>query len=153
MESLCDRIERYLKELLDGGSGLIEIRRNTLAERFGCVPSQINYVLETRFTIERGYLVQSRRGGGGYVRIQRRPAESGARLIEIISKGVGDRLPRVVAEGYVSRLEEEGLITRREAEVMREVLGRGVTCMDVEMRDYVRAELFRSMLLALARTM
>ena len=70
MSSLSKEIEQYLKELLSAAnSGVLEIQRNMLSEYFHCVPSQINYVLSTRFTPAQGYLVESRRGGGGYVRI------------------------------------------------------------------------------------
>ena len=70
MATLSDSIERYLKGRLSKAvEGVIEIRRSEVAEQFDCVPSQINYVLETRFTPQRGYYVESRRGGGGYIRI------------------------------------------------------------------------------------
>ena len=79
MRNISDIIERYLKGILhESPEGLIEIQRNDLADQFSCVPSQINYVISTRFTLEKGYLVESKRGGGGYVRIQRieLPAQS-----------------------------------------------------------------------------
>ena len=66
---LSNSIEEFLNELLRGEDGIIEIKRNELAEHLGCVPSQINYVIQTRFTKERGYTVESRRGGGGFIRI------------------------------------------------------------------------------------
>lgn len=70
MANLADKIERYLKEHLSR-TEILEVRRAMLAALFDCAPSQINYVLTTRFTPERGYLVESRRGGGGYIRIIR----------------------------------------------------------------------------------
>ena len=69
MSSLSDKIETYLRELIKRYEGEVEIKRNRLADDFNCAPSQINYVLDTRFTIERGYIIESRRGGGGFVRI------------------------------------------------------------------------------------
>ena len=72
MRNVSDIIEQYLKSmLLESPQGLVEIQRNDLADRFSCVPSQINYVISTRFTLEKGYVVESKRGGGGYIRIQR----------------------------------------------------------------------------------
>ena len=71
MARLSDIIEEFLKELMEGMDGAIEIQRNELANRFRCVPSQINYVIDTRFTTEKGYYVESRRGGGGYIKIKR----------------------------------------------------------------------------------
>lgn len=74
--SLSDFIEKYLKELLEEAEkDFIELQRRDLAEAFRCVPSQINYVLQTRFTPEKGYLVESRRGGGGFIRIVRLAAD------------------------------------------------------------------------------
>ena len=70
MAQLSDSIERFIKELMDEGTQ-IEVRRNELAQHFGCAPSQINYVLATRFSVDHGYIIESRRGGGGYVRIVR----------------------------------------------------------------------------------
>lgn len=81
MRNISDIIERYLKSILhESPEGMVEIQRNDLADQFSCVPSQINYVISTRFTLEKGYLVESKRGGGGYVRIQRieLPAQSGS---------------------------------------------------------------------------
>ena len=70
MGTLADEIERYIKKILEAShDGIVELQRNELALQFSCVPSQINYVLSTRFTTEQGYIVESRRGGGGYVRI------------------------------------------------------------------------------------
>lgn len=69
-QNISDIIEQYLKEVLDqNGREILEIKRNEIADKFQCVPSQINYVINTRFTSERGYIVESKRGGGGYIRI------------------------------------------------------------------------------------
>ena len=67
---ISDNIENFIRELF-GAENSIELRRNELASYFNCVPSQINYVIQTRFTTERGYIVESRRGGGGHIRITR----------------------------------------------------------------------------------
>ena len=71
MARMSDIIEDFIKQLINETDGSIEIQRNELANYFKCVPSQINYVIDTRFTTERGYYVESRRGGGGYIKIQR----------------------------------------------------------------------------------
>ncbi|MBQ7931308.1 MAG: CtsR family transcriptional regulator, partial [Clostridia bacterium] len=68
---LSDHIARLINEMLEEGGGQAEVRRNDLAAKLGCVPSQINYVMSTRFSPERGYIVESRRGGNGYIRITR----------------------------------------------------------------------------------
>ena len=70
MRNISDIIEQYLKQVIDlSNNNVIEIKRNEIADRFECVPSQINYVINTRFTLERGFVVESKRGGGGYIRI------------------------------------------------------------------------------------
>ena len=72
MRNISDVIESYLKQILEmSQQDILEIKRNEIADKFQCVPSQINYVINTRFTIERGYLVESKRGGGGYIRIMK----------------------------------------------------------------------------------
>ena len=85
MKNISDIIEGYLKAIIEEGSKeQIEIKRSEIAEKFQCVPSQINYVINTRFTQDRGYLVESKRGGGGYIRILRVRAHTKADLIEHI---------------------------------------------------------------------
>ncbi len=154
MRNLCDIIEAHIKALLeDAGAGPVLIRRNTLAEMIGCAPSQINYVLETRFSLERGYVVESRRGGGGYVRIERRGLGREPDTVGVVFSRLPEALSRAKAEGCVTLLEEEGLITSREAAIMRQAIGEGVSKVDPEERDVVRAALLRCMLLGLARAL
>ncbi|MCR4398620.1 MAG: CtsR family transcriptional regulator [Firmicutes bacterium] len=150
MKNLCDAIEQYIKEMLrTAGEDFIEIRRNSLAEQLGCVPSQINYVLETRFSLERGYLVESRRGGGGYVRIVRRRVGTGRDAVETVFSEVRDAISRAKAEGYIHMLEEEGLVSAREAMLLRRAVGDGVSWVARVDRDSARARILRSMLLGL----
>ncbi|NPV71734.1 MAG: CtsR family transcriptional regulator [Firmicutes bacterium] len=152
MRNLCDIIEAHIKGLLEGaGAGPILIRRNTLAEKIGCAPSQINYVLETRFNIERGYFVESRRGGGGYVRIERRRLGPDRDIITVVFSKLPETVSRAKAEDYVTLLEEEGLVTAREASMLRQALGEGISRVDPEYRDVIRATLLRCMLLGLAK--
>jgi len=122
MSNLANNIESYIKRLLDASpNAAIFMQRRELAERFQCVPSQINYVLSTRFTPERGYLVESRRGGGGYLRIRRLDLNR-ERVIQLL-----DMLRGIVDEGItcqgaadcIDRLSDARIITRREASLMR----------------------------------
>ncbi|MFO7171586.1 MAG: CtsR family transcriptional regulator [Bacillota bacterium] len=148
MPNLSDYIEEYLKSLLRERDGVVEIQRSELAERFGCAPSQINYVLATRFTPEHGYLVESRRGGGGYIRIIR--LNLGREdLLQWLQGGIGDRLTQDEAEAMIRRLQEEGFITAREAILMAAAMRRDVLAVDLPLRDLIRANLFKAMLLAL----
>ncbi len=118
--SLADRIEAYLKECLQAEpKGCLEIQRRRLAGFFGCAPSQINYVLATRFTFEKGYRVESRRGGGGYLRI---------RCIRLVGDALGrigtmgGEISRDTAERILTSLAGEGVLTRREAALVGAVM-------------------------------
>lgn len=150
MANLCDAIEDYLKLLLRERDGTLEIQRSELAERFSCAPSQINYVLATRFTPERGYLVESRRGGGGYIRLIRLNLEP-QHLRNLIQDRIGDQISQDEAEGVIVRLREEGIITPRESALMTAAVSRETISVDLPLRDALRANLMKAMLLALLR--
>ncbi len=123
MLTLSDYIEKYLKEILEEAGEMVEIRRGDVANRFHCVPSQINYVLETRFTPEKGFVIESRRGGGGYIRIIRLSNGPRARLIRGLMSHVGDALTPKEARDYLERLRESDIITAREGRIMAVALG------------------------------
>src|SRR6056297_1419252 len=101
MASLSDQIERHLKKLLDKYQGEIEIKRNKLADEFNCAPSQINYVLDTRFTVEKGFLVESQRGGGGYIRIIRIGMDSETETLQNIISRLDGAITQNEAEGVI----------------------------------------------------
>lgn len=150
MASLSDVIEDFLLRMLQRSNGRVEIRRSELAEIFNCYPSQINYVLSTRFTFERGYIVESRRGGGGYIRIVRVALPSEAnRLRQFLEETLGGEISAQAAANLLKRLEEEKIITRREAEIMGVVLKDHL--LGATARDKKRALLLREMLMALIR--
>lgn len=152
MASLADAIERHIKELFERSRlPYVEIRRVELAGRFSCVPSQINYVLETRFTPERGYVVESRRGGGGFIRILRltRPEPDRASLFRALAQRLGEGISAREADAVVQTLEQANLISAREALVWRAAM-RSQTRWVPEgagLRDRVRAAVLRSMLM------
>lgn len=153
MANRSDVIEEYLKHLVQASSdGIVEIQRSELAERFGCVPSQINYVLATRFTPERGYLVESRRGGGGFIRIIRLNLESQEALHQLVHQSLGSALAQDEAMGYIYRLLEEQVITEREALLMQAVVRRDVLAIELPVRDMLRANLLKAMLLVILRS-
>ncbi len=135
MPNLTDYIEEYLKRLLALSSDrYIEIRRRELAGKFTCVPSQINYVLQRRFSPERGYLVESKRGGGGCIRIYRIDAElmrSWREVIAILREGAFD--PDRAGQ-LLQRLDEERVISKREYGML-EVLMRDKTYYDAGITD------------------
>ncbi|MDH7479445.1 MAG: CtsR family transcriptional regulator [Syntrophomonadaceae bacterium] len=152
MSNLVNRIERYLKALLeDSPEGVIELQRNDLALEFGCVPSQINYVLSTRFTVQHGYLVESRRGGGGFVRLIKLPLRRMRQLEDVLRESIGERISPGVAEGLIVRLLEEGLLTRREALILRRVIDRS-TLLEVDQPDRLRARILQVALLCICES-
>ena len=113
MASLSDQIEKHLKKLLDKYRGTIEIKRNKLADEFNCAPSQINYVLDTRFTSERGFVVESQRGGGGYIRIIKVKMNSENRALKKILSKLNGMVTQNEAEGIIQRLYENNLINEK----------------------------------------
>lgn len=102
---------------------MVEIKRAELATRFRCVPSQINYVLQTRFTPERGYVIESRRGGGGYIRIIRLSDGPRTRFLRGLLADLDDTLTVQEARGYLHRMFEAGILTRREQRLIAIALG------------------------------
>lgn len=150
MRNISDLIEQYLKHRLDDSDeGAVEIQRNDLADKFSCVPSQINYVISTRFTLEKGYMVESKRGGGGYIRIQRVDLPALRTIQFHIEQTVGDSVDQGAAEGLIYQLQEARLITTREGNLLRAAIHRDTIALMLPMRDEMRARLLRSMLISL----
>ncbi|MBM6616105.1 CtsR family transcriptional regulator [Bacillus suaedaesalsae] len=147
MRNISDIIEHYLKQVLDvSKEKAIEIKRSEIADKFQCVPSQINYVINTRFTLERGYIVESKRGGGGYIRIVKVKAHDRTHLIDQILQLIAQHLSQSNAEGIILRLIEEDIISAREAKIMLSVMDRSVLYMNLPERDELRSRLLKSML-------
>jgi len=152
MGNLADRIEEYLKRILEKTSeGYIILQRSELAVEFSCVPSQINYVLDTRFTIERGYLVESRRGGGGYLRIVRLGLGLEGQYQQVMRQLIGEQLSCDRSYGLVQRLVDEDLVTTREAAMIKSVLSSGVLGGEFRDWDVLRARLMKIILTTLSR--
>lgn len=150
MRNISDIIEQYLKQIIDlSGNQIIEIKRSEVADKFDCVPSQINYVINTRFTIERGFIVESKRGGGGYIRIMKVKLHDEVDVIHQMLELVKNSISQLNSESIVGRLEEEGIITSREAKLMLSVLDRSVLLTDLPYRDELRARMLKAMLTAL----
>ena len=120
---MSDLIADFIGEMLSDGGGVAEVQRKSLADRFSCVPSQINYVIETRFTPEHGYLVESQRGGGGYIRIVRLMDDKQRTLLEA-ARGVGGRLTQNDAARLTRALVSADLLSPREGAAAVRLLGR-----------------------------
>lgn len=150
MRNISDVIEGYLKEVIElSEREYIEIKRNEIAEKFQCVPSQINYVINTRFTVDRGYLVESKRGGGGYIRIKRvRLHKKSDVLSEVISR-LEHGAPQSMGEDIVFRLLDEEIISKREAKLILSVIDRSTLMLPLPVRDEVRARILIAMLFTL----
>lgn len=147
MRNISDIIEGYLKEVIElKGQGHIEIKRSELADKFQCVPSQINYVINTRFTAEHGYLVESKRGGGGYIRILRVTIHSKKDLLDEMDSQIGDDIAQTNANRIIYRMLEEAIISEREAMIMRAAMDRETLQLPLPLRDQLRAHIMRSML-------
>ncbi|MGE7811075.1 CtsR family transcriptional regulator [Lysinibacillus capsici] len=147
MRNISDIIEGYLKQVLElGGEGHIEIKRSEIADKFQCVPSQINYVINTRFTAERGYLVESKRGGGGYIRILRVRANSQIDLIDDVLRQIEGGASQTMAEDLVYRLIDEQVISNREAKLMLAAIDRSTIDLHLPLRDVIRSKILRAML-------
>lgn len=147
MRNISDIIEGYLKQVIElEGTGHIVIKRSELADKFQCVPSQINYVINTRFTAERGYLVESKRGGGGYIRILRVELHSKTDVLDEVIVQVGDSIAQSAAEHIIYRLLEEDIISQREAALIQAATHRSTLPLPLPMRDEVRAYILKAML-------
>lgn len=147
MGSISDIIEHYLKQMLvDSEQGVVEIKRSELADSFQCVPSQINYVISTRFTLEKGFLVESKRGGGGYIRIKKVPVSNSQKYYVELLERIGDSIPQLTAEHVIHRLIEEGFMTSREAQLMKSMVSRDLIQLPIMLRDQMRARMMRMMI-------
>lgn len=147
---MSDLIEAFIKQLINDMDGSIEIQRNELASQFKCVPSQINYVIDTRFTTERGYYVESRRGGGGHIRIKRvNISIPGNYLMHIVSS-MGDSISQQSAEVFINNFVDYDVISVREGFILKaatsdKVLG----IVSMPDRDMLRASMLKNMITSL----
>lgn len=144
---VSDIIEQFLLELL-GDNPDVTLKRNELAQQFSCAPSQINYVIDTRFTGQRGYVVESQRGGGGFIRIRRIDISDGGYLMHVVNV-IGDSIDFATVRAMLVNMEEAGMVTGREHKLIESVLSdRAIPFIQPE-KDQYRAEMFKNMLLSL----
>lgn len=114
---VSDTIAKIIEQMLDESGGQLDLRRNDLAGKIGCVPSQINYVITSRFTPEKGYIIESRRGGGGYIRIVRKQMQKNEYLMHFF-QSIGSELDEKSAVAFVRNLLQNGLLSEREARMI-----------------------------------
>lgn len=141
-------IEEFIKELFSNEEDSIEIQRNDLAEHFNCVPSQINYVISTRFKPSQGYYVESRRGGGGHIKIKKINITKSNYLMHAISS-IGNSITSQEVDIFISNFLSEEIINHTEAKLLKVATSDNVLTIPQEIKDKVRANIFKNMLINL----
>lgn len=147
--NISREIEHFIKQMLiqaDGGT--IDLQRNELANQLGCVPSQINYVISTRFTNEHGYIVESKRGGGGYIRITQMKFGKTNYLMHIINS-IGNSMSAGEAAVFVSNCRENAMMSKRELSLIMSAVSDSSLSVNQPHRDILRAKILKNMLLNL----
>ena len=144
---ISDMIAEFIRGELEDADGVLELQRNDLAQRFHCVPSQINYVMSTRFSPEHGYIVESRRGGGGYIRITRVRVDRPTLLMHFINS-IGPEIDTQGALAIVRNLYETEAISQETARLLQIVLSdTALRSVPRSTRDVLRADLMRQVLI------
>jgi transcriptional regulator CtsR len=150
MVRISDNIEGFLKKLLHESEEMsIEIQRNELAKFFACSPSQINYVLMTRFSLQQGYTIESQRGGGGYIKITRLLMDKQNFIQHIINEELRTYLSRAEAVRTIRTLAEYKLISVREAMIMQAAIDDAALTAPIILKNQIRTNILKNMLVAL----
>jgi transcriptional regulator CtsR len=148
MARLSDVIEAFIKKMLENNNhDVLEIKRNELANQFSCAPSQINYVLTTRFTSDKGYYVESKRGGGGYIKITKIEYEKNEVLFEVIKEKIGDRITYNSSKKIIDSLFENGIITEKEGNIMKSVINDRCLTLFLGDMNEIRAGILKQMII------
>ena len=146
---ISDLIAGFIQAELEATGGVLELQRSDLAQRFNCVPSQINYVMSTRFSPERGYIVESRRGGNGYIRITRVRMDRQTLLMHVINS-VGDTLDLPSARAMIGNLVDSGAISTEAARcLLAGISDRALQTLPVAYRGALRADIIKQILIQL----
>lgn len=144
---ISDLIASFIRDSLEDADGVLELQRNDLAERFHCVPSQINYVMSTRFSPENGYIVESRRGGGGYIRITRVQVDRPTLLMSVINS-IGESIDLQSAAAITKNLADADAVGEETARIILAAIGdKALHSVPSAQRGTVRADLMRQMLI------
>jgi len=144
---VSDIIAGFINEMLRDMGGTAELQRAELANRFNCVPSQINYVISTRFSPEHGYIVESRRGGGGYIRIKRIAMDSEILIMHTVNT-IGERVDINTASALVTNLRQNDAISEKEARLIKSATGNNaLRPARPQERDTLRASILKQMLM------
>lgn len=144
---ISDIIEDFIKDMLEDDD-LAVIQRNDLAEHFNCVPSQINYVISTRFTPMQGYYVESSRGGGGCIKIRKVNITNSDYIMHIINS-IGNSITAKELEIFVKNFLDYNIINEKEAKLIKSATSDKVLTLPKETKDEIRARIFKNMLINL----
>lgn len=146
MARISDIIAQFINSMIEEEEkNEVIIQRNELAERFNCAPSQINYVLTTRFTSEKGYIIESRRGGGGYITIKKVEYFNEAKRLKMLFEAISDRITYDTALSIINHLLEVNIVTLKEYELMRISIN-DRTLISVEDKNKIRADILKGMI-------
>ena len=152
MSSISNIIEDFIKNLMKEDN-TIQIQRNELANLFNCAPSQINYVLTTRFTIEKGYYIESRKGGGGYVKIEKLNQNKVPYILSVINEKLNKEISFREAKRIVDGLYEMDTITFRESKIiLNSIDDKSLNIPISEIKDKVRTNILRNILIGILNT-
>lgn len=144
-QNMSDLIESYLKNVLLSNE-TVEIRRSEIADQFNCVPSQINYVINTRFTIQQGYVVESKRGGGGYIRIMKVNLVDEMDILNTLGDLIPPQLSVREANHLLQNLYENELISKREAQMMALMMEKDTFPVSVKNGDEIRSNMMKKII-------
>lgn len=150
MIRLSDIIENFIKEMMaETDENELEIQRNELANHFSCAPSQINYVLTTRFTTEKGYYIESKRGGGGCIRIRKIDYIENKPLANVIKEKIGHSITYNGGVQIIEALNDAGIISSREMNILKASINDRTLSMINDLRNKLRAEILKATILAI----
>ena len=144
---MSDVIEDFIKQMFED-EDIIEIQRNDLAQHFNCVPSQINYVIATRFKPSQGYYVESRRGVGGHIKIEKVNVTKSNYLMHVINS-MENKITSQEVDIFISNFLSEGIISKKEAKLLKVATSDNVLTVPQEIKDTLRARIFKNMLVNL----
>ena len=144
-QNMSDLIENYLKNVLHKNE-TVEIRRSEIADQFNCVPSQINYVINTRFTIQQGYVVESKRGGGGYIRIMKVNLVDEMDILNELGNLIPEELSEREGNHLLQNLYENELISKREAQMMSLMMEKDTFSSNVKNAAEIRSNMMKKLI-------
>ncbi|MDF2839395.1 MAG: transcriptional repressor of class stress s [Clostridia bacterium] len=149
MSRISDLIESFLNERIEERKGTLEIGRNEMANYFNCAPSQINYVLTTRFTSDRGYVIESRRGGGGFIKIMKINLDENDYLLKMLSERIGESVNKEGAFELLEILHRKNLIDLRIRDIIKNTVDDNtLSSLNRPLRDKLRAEILKAAVIA-----